>query len=124
MWYTLNMNMNLEKQISEEVFLRIRTIYRIKKIAFSQYTNSVLLCVLLVYSFFVVSVMDVLINTVSSHSVLGGINYFFTSLIHSQLLVQFLSAMIFLASIRMVVNLFRKLSSTSLVSKLIPRRIV
>lgn len=118
------MNMNLEKQISEEVFLRIRTIYRIKKIAFSQYTNSVLLCALLAYSFFVVSVMDVLINTVSSHSVLGGINYFFTSLIHSQLLVQFLSVMIFLASIRMVVNLFRKLSSTSLVSKLIPRRIV
>lgn len=118
------MNMNLENQMSSEVMLRIRTIYRIKKIALSQYTNNIILCSLLAYSFFLVSIVDVLTNTVSNHSLLGGINYFFTSFIHSQLTVQFLSIIIFLASIRMVVNLLRKLSSTSLVSKLIPKRIV
>lgn len=117
------MNMNLENQISSEVMLRIRTIYRIKKIALSQYTNNILLCALLAYSFFVVSIIDVLSNTISNHSVLGGISYFFSSLIHSQILVQVLSAMIFTASLRMIVNLLRKLTNTSLVSRLIPKRI-
>ena len=117
------MNMNLENQISSDVMLRIRTIYRIKKIALSQYTNNILLCALLAYLFFVVSVIDVLSNTVSNHSIFGGISYFLNSLLHSQLLVQILSIIIILASIRMVVNLLRKLTNTSLVSRLIPKRI-
>ncbi len=124
MWYTQNMNMNLENRTSEEIMMRISMIYKIKRIAFSEYTNTFLLCGLLVYTFFVVSVIDVFTNALSVHSLWGTIMYFAKSLIHSQFSVQILAGLILVVSLRFAINSIRKISSSNLVSKLAIRRAI
>ncbi len=124
MWYIQNMNMNLENRTTDEIMMRISFIYKVKRIAFSEYTNTFLLCGLLVYMFFVVSIMDVFTNALSVHSVWGSIMYFAKSLVNSQFSVQILAGLIVLASVRFAINSIRKISGSNIVSKIAIRRAI